>query len=168
MQKDTVFLNGEEIPETLELTGDVVPDNDPESDEYFHYIFRSRDGEAAIGLGTILECLRFAGREGVVPVFPAMWWAVVEDLYPALYEPSECWNEKEKGDQPDGFAECTEKRGNSFFLLRTGEQYYTISITDALECLYDAERRRAVLPEPGGAWWDMVSAAYPGLLENEG
>lgn len=155
------------LPETLELTGDVMPDNDPESDEYLHYVFRSRDREKCIGLCTILKCLRFAGREGVLPVFPSMWWSIIEDLYPALFEPSECWTESENGYQPDGFAEQAEKCGKSFFLLRAGEQCYTIRLTDALECLYDAERSKAVLPEIGGAWWNMVSAAYPGLLEEE-
>lgn len=167
MWKDMALPEGEEMPETLELTGDVMPDDDPESDEYLHYIYRSRDGEASIGLCMLLECLRFAGREGAVPVFPAMWWATVEDLYPVLSEPDECQTGKERGYQPDNFAERAGKRGNAFFLLRYGDRYYTIRLTDALECLYDAERSRAVLPEMDGVWWDMVSAAYPELLENE-
>lgn len=49
-------------------------------------MFGMRDNHHAfsIGLSTILECLRYAEREGEVPRLPEGWWNLLETRYPAL------------------------------------------------------------------------------------
>lgn len=43
-------------------------------DEKIYFLLRSEKNKFTIGLGDILECLRFAEKEGEVPKLPVEWW----------------------------------------------------------------------------------------------
>lgn len=55
-------------------TGDVIKDWDIREDEKIYFLLRSEKNKFTIGLGDILECLRFAEKEGEVPKLPVEWW----------------------------------------------------------------------------------------------
>lgn len=52
------------MEKTAVPTGDVVKDWDIREDEKIYFLLRSEKNKFTIGLGDILECLRFAEKEG--------------------------------------------------------------------------------------------------------
>lgn len=66
-------------------TGDVVKDWDSREDEKIYFLLRSEENKFVIGLSDILECLRFAEKEGEVPKLPAEWWRKIWSMYPRNY-----------------------------------------------------------------------------------
>lgn len=48
------------------------------------YMFAMRDNyhEFFISLQTVLSCLAFAEREGIVPDLPLEWWQAIHSRYP--------------------------------------------------------------------------------------
>ena len=55
-------------------TGDVVKDMDVDREEYLFFLLKNETNEFTIGLGDILECLKFAEEQGEVPELPQEWW----------------------------------------------------------------------------------------------
>jgi len=51
-------------------TGDVVKDMDVNREEYLFFLLKNKTNEFTIGLGDILECLKFAEEQGEVPELP--------------------------------------------------------------------------------------------------
>ena len=67
-------------------TGDVVKDWDIREDEKIYFLLRSGENTFTMGLGDLLECLRFAEKEGEVPKLPAEWWRKMWSIYPQIKE----------------------------------------------------------------------------------
>lgn len=65
-------------------TGDVVKDMDVNREEYLFFLLKNKTNEFAIGLGDILECLKFAEEQREVPELPQEWWWKTSEVYPRL------------------------------------------------------------------------------------
>ena len=65
-------------------TGDVVKDMDVDREEYLFFLLKNETNEFTIGLGDILECLKFAEEQGEVPELPQEWWWKMSEVYPRL------------------------------------------------------------------------------------
>ena len=57
-------------------TGDVVKDMDVDREEYLFFLLKNETSEFTIGLGDILECLKFAEEQE--------WWWKLSEVYPRL------------------------------------------------------------------------------------
>lgn len=51
-------------------------------DEYMVFAMKDQHHRFTLGLGTILECLHAAEKEGAVPPLPVDWWFKVGTRYP--------------------------------------------------------------------------------------
>ena len=60
-----------------------------DSDELLYFHLRSKETDFTMGLSDILECLKFAEKEGMVPELPEQWWNKMYRTYPELQEPLE-------------------------------------------------------------------------------
>lgn len=49
--------------------------------EILAFAMRDKHHEFSLGLYTVLQCLRAAEKEGVVPPLPDEWWIAVGGLY---------------------------------------------------------------------------------------
>ena len=49
--------------------------------EEYLFLMRDKDHEFYIGLNTILSCLAFAEKEGIVPKLPEEWWCEIRCRY---------------------------------------------------------------------------------------
>lgn len=56
-------------------TGDVYKNWDIREDEKIYFLLQCKENEFTIGLGDLLECLKFAEEKGEVPALPCDWWA---------------------------------------------------------------------------------------------
>ena len=65
-------------------TGDVVKDMDVNREEYLFFLLKNKTHESAIGLGDILECLKFAEEQGEVPELQQEWWWKMSEDYQRL------------------------------------------------------------------------------------
>lgn len=65
-------------------TGDVAKDMDVDREEYLFFLLKNETSEFTIGLGDILECLKFAEEQGEVPKLPQEWWWKLSEVYPRL------------------------------------------------------------------------------------
>lgn len=65
-------------------TGDVVKDTDVDREEYLFFLLKNETSEFTIGLGDILECLKFAEEQGEIPELPQEWWWKMSEVYPRL------------------------------------------------------------------------------------
>ena len=77
-------------------TGDVIKDWDIREDEKIYFLLRSEKNKFTIGLGDILECLRFAEKEGEVPKLPVEWWGKIWSMYPQIQELAEVPEDNEE------------------------------------------------------------------------
>lgn len=77
-------------------TGDVVKDWDSREDEKIYFLLRSEENKFVIGLSDILECLRFAEKEGEVPKLPAEWWGEIWSMYSQIRELAEVPEDNEE------------------------------------------------------------------------
>ena len=57
--------------------------NEAEADDIY-FLIGTREKECLIGLGHILECLKFAETEGEVPPIPEEWWRKMAEMYPQV------------------------------------------------------------------------------------
>lgn len=164
--KENVHYN--QIPGTAFPVGEVIENKDPEVNESLLYVFKDSYGEMLLKLSDILSCLRFAGKQGVLPVFSPRWWSMIEMLYPHLAVPFELWTKEEatygKLDAPMAQKAAAEP---AFFLLQDTHRRFTIRLVDSLECLIDAERRFAI-PEVDPGWWAAVRILYPDISGTRG
>ena len=55
------------MKEVATPTGDVYKDMDVDKEEYLFFLLKNGLNEFTIGLGDILECLKFAEEQGEVP-----------------------------------------------------------------------------------------------------
>lgn len=71
------------MPEKAEITGDVyeIPGQEDSFEKYYFHL-RDNVHEFTMGLSDILECLKFAETEGIVPPLPLDWWAGIAGIYP--------------------------------------------------------------------------------------
>ena len=60
------------------------------------FLLRSEKNKFTIGLGDILECLRFAEKEGEVPKLPVEWWGKIWSMYPQIQELAEVPEDNEE------------------------------------------------------------------------
>jgi len=74
--------------EFFENRADLLPDSDPVSDNTCDHcedplLFAMQDKyhQFSLGLFTILQCLKIAENEGVIPLLPPDWWWSVESRY---------------------------------------------------------------------------------------
>ena len=65
-------------------TGDVVKDMDVDREEYLFFLLKNETSEFTIGLGDILECLKFAEEQGEVTHMKSMLIRPVITLYSLL------------------------------------------------------------------------------------
>ena len=65
-------------------TGDVYKNWDIREDEKIYFLLQCKENEFTIGLGDLLECLKFAEEKGEVPALPCDWWADMMTIYPQL------------------------------------------------------------------------------------
>lgn len=49
-----------------------------------YFLIGTKEKECLIGLGNILECLKFAETEGEVPPIPKEWWKKMAEMYPQV------------------------------------------------------------------------------------
>lgn len=49
-----------------------------------YFLIGTKEKECLIGLGIILECLKFAETEGEVPPIPKEWWREMVKMYPQV------------------------------------------------------------------------------------
>lgn len=84
------------MEKTAVPTGDVIKDWDIREDEKIYFLLRSEKNKFTIGLGDILECLRFAEKEGEVPKLPAEWWEKIWSMYPQIQELAEVPEDNEE------------------------------------------------------------------------
>ena len=65
---------------------------------YFDYIedLIERENTFTMGLGDLLDCLRFAEKEGEVPKLPAEWWGRIWSMYPQIQELAEVPEDNEE------------------------------------------------------------------------
>lgn len=76
------------MKETFENRADLLPGGDPVSDNICDHcddplLFAMRDNhhQFAIGLFTILNCLKLAEEDGAVPKLPDEWWIDLVNRY---------------------------------------------------------------------------------------
>lgn len=74
------------IPNQAELQEEVALGD---SDELLLFHLKAQEKEFTLGLSDILECLKFADRQGIVPPIPGAWWRTMSEVYPELEEPCE-------------------------------------------------------------------------------
>lgn len=72
------------MAEVMIPTGDVFKDMDVDREEYLFFLLKNKSNKFTIGLGYILECLKFAEEQGEVPELPKEWWYKMSDVYPRL------------------------------------------------------------------------------------
>lgn len=72
------------MKEVATPTRDVYKDMDVDKEEYLFFLLKNGLNEFTIGLGDILECLKFAEEQGEVPELPKEWWYKMSDVYPRL------------------------------------------------------------------------------------
>lgn len=77
-------------------TGDVVKDWSIREDEKIYFLLRSGENTFTMGLGDLLECLRFAEKEGEVPKLPTEWWGRIWSMYPQIQELAEVPEDNEE------------------------------------------------------------------------
>ena len=84
------------MKEVATPTGDVYKNWNIREDEKIYFLLRCKENEFTIGLGDILECLRFAEKEGEVPKIPAEWWGKIWSMYPQIQELAEVPEDNEE------------------------------------------------------------------------
>ncbi|EPC00571.1 hypothetical protein L861_06435 [Litchfieldella anticariensis FP35 = DSM 16096] len=62
------------------------PDTEPKADElakdeYMVFALKDQHHQFTLGLETVLQCMKFAEQEGVVPSLPEEWWLQVSSRY---------------------------------------------------------------------------------------
>ena len=71
------------MPNQAELQEEVVLGD---SDELLLFHLKAQEKEFTLGLSDVLECLKFAESEGIVPPIPGAWWLTMSEVYPELRE----------------------------------------------------------------------------------
>lgn len=56
-------------------------ESDLSCDEYMVFAMQDKYHRFSLGLGTVLECLHAAEKEGAVPPLPADWWLALNGRY---------------------------------------------------------------------------------------
>lgn len=72
------------MAEVMVPTGDVFKDLDVDREEYLFFLLKNKSNKFTIGLGDVLECLKFAEEQGKVPELPEDWWYKMSTIYPRL------------------------------------------------------------------------------------
>ena len=66
------------------LIGDIIKDIDVTKEDFLFFLLKNGTNKFTIGLGNILECLKFAEEQGEVPELPQEWWWRISEVYPRL------------------------------------------------------------------------------------
>lgn len=75
---DNDILNN---PATLDDNPPPVSEADLSCDEYMVFAMQDKHHRFSLGLGTVLECLHAAEKEGAVPELPPQWWLTLSSRY---------------------------------------------------------------------------------------
>lgn len=69
-------------------SGKITKDFDPikDADEKVFFHLQDKTHEFMMGLKDILQCLKFAEDENLVPTLPEEWWSAMNGIYPGLNE----------------------------------------------------------------------------------
>lgn len=68
-------------PATLDDTLPAASEVDLSCDEYMVFAMQDKHHRFSLGLGTVLECLHAAEKEGAVPELPPQWWLTLSGRY---------------------------------------------------------------------------------------
>lgn len=74
--------------EYAEFTGNVIDNihGYTEDEELVYFHLQDSVHEFMIGLGDLLDCLKFVEREGFIPPIAKEWWWQLAALYPDRYD----------------------------------------------------------------------------------
>lgn len=65
------------------LIGDIIKDIDVTKEDFLFFLLKNGTNKFTIGLGNILECLKFAENRGDSEL-PQEWWWKMSEVYPRL------------------------------------------------------------------------------------
>jgi len=68
-------------PATLDDNSLPASEADLSCDEYMVFAMQDKHHRFSLGLGTVLECLHAAEKEGAVPELPPQWWLTLSGRY---------------------------------------------------------------------------------------
>lgn len=66
---------------TLDDNSPPASGADLSCDEYMVFAMQDKHHRFSLGLGTVLECLHAAEKEGAVPELPPQWWLTLSGRY---------------------------------------------------------------------------------------
>lgn len=82
-------MQSKAMPQEAHLTGKATETQLRENGEFLYFSLRDKDHSFIMGLRSILECLRFAEKEGYVPEIAKQWWWMMDDLYHGILDRDE-------------------------------------------------------------------------------